>query len=258
MAMALVTGASGGIGREMALYLAKHGVASLLVARREAQLNALQADIMRDHQMHCPIMVGDITDPAVQQALLLKLQQEQWQVDYLINNAGIGDFGPFAAAAPERISQLMQLNIIALTQLTQLLLPQMIARGSARILQLGSIAGMQPLPRFAVYAASKAYVIAFSEALAVELAPHNISVTCLCPGVTETDFFTNANMQTVSFVKQGLKRAQSAEVVAQMGIEAMLAGKRLVFTQQSQAWLAALQSMVPRAWVLALANRLMR
>ncbi|CAA9218042.1 MAG: hypothetical protein AVDCRST_MAG42-364 [uncultured Chthoniobacterales bacterium] len=186
---ALITGASAGIGREFARQLAGRARALVLVARRRERLEELREELTaRDPKLHIYIHVADIAEPAAIEQLNGFLDAQQIAVDFLINNAGIGDHGPFATGDPKRLEAMLQLNVVALTKLTHRLLPSMISRKRGAILNVSSSASFLPLPRMAVYAATKAYVTSFSEALNAEVYKHGISVSALCPGPVHTEF----------------------------------------------------------------------
>jgi uncharacterized protein len=185
----LITGASAGIGREFARQLAGRARSLILVARREQKLNELRDELRQKHPnpvVH--VRETDLADPAQLKELMAWLDREKINVDLLINNAGLGDLGSFATSDPHRNEQIMQVNMVALTSLTRHLLPQMIARRRGGILNVSSSAGFLPIPGFAVYAASKAYVTSFSEALRAELRGSCVSICALCPGPVRTEF----------------------------------------------------------------------
>ena len=186
----LVTGASAGIGRELALQLAPHGLKSLiLVARREAELQQLAAEVQAlDPQLSVHVFAADLTDPLQVEALLERVAQEVGAVDILINNAGLGDYHLFEDSRWERTEQMLRLNIEALTFLTHQLLPPMIALGRGAILNVSSGLGFFFMPGMSVYAATKHYVTAFSEALRIELRGTGVVVSQLCPGPVVTEF----------------------------------------------------------------------
>lgn len=186
---ALITGASSGIGREFSRQLAGRAHSLILVARREQRLNELRDELTQ----HYPTLVVhirkiDLADLAQLEALIAWLEREKISVDLLINNAGLGDSGPFATSDLIHNEQMMLVNMVALTSLTRGLLPGMIARKRGAILNVSSSAGFLPIPGFAVYAATKAYVTSFSEALRAELRGTGVSVCTLCPGPVHTEF----------------------------------------------------------------------
>lgn len=186
---ALVTGASAGIGKEFARQLAKRAGAIVLVARREERLNELRDELTRRNpNLDVRLRKIDLTGLRQVDELVGWLEREKIDVDLLINNAGLGDYGSFATSDPERDDRIIQVNIAALTLLTRSLLPPMIARKSGAILNVSSSAGFLPIPGMAVYAASKAYVNSFSEALRAELRGTGLSVIALCPGPVHTEF----------------------------------------------------------------------
>ena len=186
---ALITGASAGIGREFARQLSGRARSLILVARREQKLNELREDLKQQHpNLTVHIRKTDLADLAQLKELVAWLEHERIDVDLLINNAGLGDLGPFATSDPIRNEQMTLVNVVALTSLTRHLLPQMIARKRGGILNVSSSAGFLPIPNFAVYAATKAYVTSFSEALRAELHGTGVSVCALCPGPVLTEF----------------------------------------------------------------------
>jgi short-subunit dehydrogenase len=186
---ALITGASSGLGREFARQLAGRARSLVLVARREQRLSELRGELTQHHpNLVVHIRETDLADLAQLKELVAWLEREKINVDLLINNAGLGDSGPFATSNPKRNEQMMLVNMVALTSLTRHLLPQMIARKRGGILNVSSSAGFLPIPGFAVYAASKAYVTSFSEALRTELRRTGVSVCALCPGPVHTEF----------------------------------------------------------------------
>jgi uncharacterized protein len=186
---ALITGASAGIGREFARQLAGRAKSLILIARREQRLNELSDELKQRYpNLAICIHKTDLADLVQLNELLAWLDRERRDVDLLINNAGLGDSGAFATSDPIRNEQMTLVNVIALTTLTRHLLPQMIARQRGGILNVSSSAGFLPIPDFAVYAATKAYVTSFSEALRAELRGTGVSVCALCPGPVHTEF----------------------------------------------------------------------
>jgi len=186
---ALITGASAGIGHEFARQLAGRGRSLLLVARREQKLTELREELKRQHpNLTVHIRKADLADPTQLKELVAWLEHEKIDIDLLINNAGLGDLGPFATSDPIRNEQMTLVNVVALTSLTRHLLPQMIASKRGGILNVSSSSGFLPIPGFAVYAATKAYITSFSEALRAELHGTGVSVCALCPGPVHTEF----------------------------------------------------------------------
>jgi uncharacterized protein len=186
---ALITGASAGIGREFARQLASRARSLILVARREPRLSELRDELMGNHPgLSVHIHKTDLANLSQIDELAKWLEREKIDVDLLINNAGLGDLGPFGTSDPARNERMMLVNMVALTSLTRHLLPQMIAKKRGAILNVSSSAGFLPIPGFAIYAASKAYVTSFSEAVRAELRGTGLTVCVLCPGPVHTEF----------------------------------------------------------------------
>jgi hypothetical protein len=194
----LITGASAGIGREFARQLADRAQSIVLLARRTERLAQLRQELLnRKPNLEVHIFAVDVGDQAQIQSLVESLGRDKIDVDLLINNAGLGDAGVFATSDPTRNEQMLLVNVMALTSLTRHLLPQMIAKRHGGILNVSSSAGFLPIPGDAVYAASKAYVTSFSEALRAELRGTGVSVCALCPGPVQTEFQDVARRQGV-------------------------------------------------------------
>ncbi len=186
---ALITGASAGIGREFARQLASRARSLVLIARREERLNELRNELRdRNAQLTVHVRVVDLCEKSQIDELIRSLAREKIEIDFLINNAGLGDVGPFATSPPQRNDEMLQVNVAALTHLTRRLLPQMISQKRGAILNVSSSAGFLPIPEFNVYAATKAYVTSFSESLRAELRDTGVTVTALCPGPVHTEF----------------------------------------------------------------------
>lgn len=186
---ALITGASAGLGAEFALQLAPEAGRLLLVARRLERLEVLKEELtLKYPELHVILFAVDLREPKAIEALLVELKDKNIEVDFLINNAGLGDVGTFESSDDERIYSMLRVNMEALTTLTHALLPPMIAKKQGAILNVASTAGFLPLPTFAVYAATKAYVCSFTEALAIEMRHKGVTVTALCPGPVATEF----------------------------------------------------------------------
>jgi hypothetical protein len=183
---ALITGASAGIGRELASAFAAHGYDLVVVARREAELKALAASLHEQHGVEVAVVARDLTDPSAAASILDAVTHRGIEVDVLVNNAGSSAHGDFADIPLERHLRLLQLNVTALTALTHLFVRPMIERRRGRVLNISSVSAFQPVPTLAVYAASKAFVLSFTEALAVELTGTGVTATACCPGFTAT------------------------------------------------------------------------
>ena len=186
---ALVTGASAGLGAEFARQLASRGMHLVLVARRGELMSELAQELHTKHGTRCEILVADLSDPAEPKRILDEIALKGISIELLVNNAGFGVVGEVENANIDRLLQLIRLNISALTELTYRLLPGMLERGHGAILNVSSLSGFQPVAYMGTYAASKAFVLHFSEALHCELKDRGITVTAVCPGVTRTNFF---------------------------------------------------------------------
>jgi short-subunit dehydrogenase len=252
--IALITGASSGIGLEIARQLAARHHDLVLTARSADKLQKLADELTQRHGIRVHVLVEDLLDPAAPARIRDHIADVGISLDILVNNAGFGLAGPFIGLPIERQMGILQVNVMALTNLTGLLLPGLLARPDARILNVASTAGFMPLPHLAVYAASKAYVISFSEALSAELAGTSVSVTSLCPGATATNFANAAGMNKKRFFRW----AASAESVARQGLEAMFAGRRRVITGLGNRMVVVAVRFVPRGIVLRLAKMALR
>ena len=218
---ALVTGASGGIGKAFAEKFAAEGINVILIARSEDTLNHLAQSLQAAHSIEATVIVKDLTDPSAPQAIYDTLEAAGTQVDILVNNAGYATYGLFHTLDMQRELNMIQLNITTLTHLTRLFLPGMVQRGHGKILNLASTAAFAPGPLMAVYYATKAYVLSFSEAIAVELKDTGVTVTVLCPGPTETGFQQRAEMTDSKLVQDGL---MDIETVVEQGYNALMNG----------------------------------
>jgi short-subunit dehydrogenase len=222
---ALVTGASGGIGYELSKLLAADGYDLVLVARSEQKLREIAKKLRQDHTIEATILAKDLSDPTSPSEIWRELQERDIAVDILCNNAGYGTRGRFYEQDLSRELNMLQLNAVTLTHLTGLFLPSMVERGFGRILNVGSTGSFQPGPQMAVYCASKAYVLHFSEAIAEEVRGTGVSVTALCPGVTWTGFQERAKVEETLLVRLG---GMSAARVAEIAYRALMRGRPLI------------------------------
>lgn len=222
MEYALITGASSGIGLELANIMASRKHNLILVARNEPALLNLKQSLTQQFGVSVEVIAMDLSLPKQAEALYQACKSKQLSVNCLVNNAGFGDYGKFDSAKVSTYAEMLQLNVITLTELTAYFLAEMKQRRSGRIMNVGSIAAFQPNPGLAAYGASKAYVMQFTEALNYELRGTGVSVTLLSPGVTETGFVSRANMHHAANAQNGL---MTAHAVALAGYEAMMAGK---------------------------------
>ena len=218
---ALITGASSGIGKELAHIHAEKGGDLIIVARSEGKLEALKSALESEYGVEVIVIGKDLTQSDAASELYEEVKQAGVRVDYLINNAGFGGRGKFHERPWEQDLAMLNLNVVALTALTRFFLPDFVKRNKGKILNVSSTASLMPGPLQAVYYASKAYVTSFSNALAEELHDTNVTVTALMPGATETDFGRTSGMDKTSM----FEKTASAKSVAEDGYDGMLAGK---------------------------------
>lgn len=221
----VITGASSGIGAELARAFAARGYPLVLTARRHERLEALAAEIQEAHGVPVEIMALDLEDREAPRDLAEMLHDRGIAVYTLVNNAGFGLRGNFATLPHERQIAMIDLNVTALTALCRLMLPGMIERGRGGILNVASTAAFQAGPYMAVYYATKAYVLSLSEALHEEAKPHGVTVTALCPGPTESEFAATADLEQSKLFKRG---AMSSAEVARIGVQGYEAGRAIV------------------------------
>lgn len=247
---ALVTGASSGIGRELAGVFAREGHALILVARRTEPMQVLAAQLQSAHGTPCVVVGADLGTPEGVAAVVREVESRGIELEVLVNNAGFGLSGPFATLPAESQLGMIDLNIRALTALTRAFVPGMVARGRGYVLNVASTAAFQPGPLMAIYYATKAYVLSFSEALHEELREQGVRVTALCPGYTETEFATRAAGQHKPRLFQGFMGLGDARQVAEEGYRALKRGRARVipgWRHRLGAWGATFS---PRALVV--------
>jgi short-subunit dehydrogenase len=234
----LVTGASAGIGRALAREFAARGHDLVLVARR--------GELRTAHGRRVEALALDLLGPDAPWRVLAETRSRGLDVGILVNNAGVAEGGRLAESDPRHLARMLQLNVSVLTVLTRLYLDDLLARGRGRILNLSSLAAYQPLPLLAVYAASKAYILSFTEALAEELRGTGVTATALCPGITDTDLAEGA--WQAPFGKEGLPPflVMSPEEVARAGYRACMAGVVTEVPGPANAWAAAVAQWQPR------------
>jgi short-subunit dehydrogenase len=247
----LITGASGGIGYELAKLFARDRHDLVLVARSADKLIRVATELQA-HGVTVKTIALDLTDPPVPKFLFDQLQREGIAIDILVNNAGFGTFGEFAQTPEAEILGQIDLNIRALTELTRLFLPPMVQRRSGRVMNVASTAAFQPGPLLAVYYATKAYVLSFSEAIANELSHSGVTVTCFCPGATYTNFAQRAGIENSRLFKQ--VGAMSAEKVALDGYRAVMEGRTLAISGAHNWIVAQSTRFAPRKLVTAVSR----
>jgi uncharacterized protein len=253
MGTALVTGASGGIGKELAIQCAADGQDVVLTARDEAALHEVAAEIEALYQVRTHVLPCDLSEAGAPARIVDRLRSQNITVDILINNAGFGVLGPFLAIDLATEIRMIELNIAAPTALTRLLAPDMVQRKRGFILNVASTAAFQPGPLMAVYYASKAYVLFLSEALSNELKGTGVSVTALCPGPTRTEFQAVAKMGDVKMLRRPLMDATS---VARIGYRGMKRGKSMVIPGFLNKLAAQSYRVVPRRLLASIVRRI--
>jgi short-subunit dehydrogenase len=251
--VALVTGASSGIGAALARELARRGHDLVLSARSLAPMEAL-AEELRQMGATAAIITADLAAPGGAAVLIAELGARGIEVGVLVNNAGLGAFGPFERIAPARVAEMLQVNIVALTELTQAVLPAMRARRHGKIMLVASTASFIPCPNMGVYGATKAYVRSFGEALAEELRGSGVTVNVLCPGTTATNFFDVAG-GTINGVQA--RRMMSAADVARIGIAGMMRGERVTVAGLANRVLAFAATHTPHFLTLPAAAKML-
>lgn len=223
----LITGASAGIGYELAKLMAQRGHNLVLVARSEDKLEAMALQFAVNYKVYTKVIVADLSKPSAPATVFDAIKQSGLTIDVLVNNAGFGYYGAFRESDLQRELDMMQLNMVSLTHLCKLFLEQLPKGRHGKILNVSSTAAFPPAgPYMAVYYATKAFVQSFSEGLAAELEDDNVTVTALCPGPTDTEFKDAANLEGSGIFSQGL--VADAKSVAEAGYEGMMAGEVVV------------------------------
>ncbi len=243
---ALITGASTGIGREIAICCARDGHDLVLVARSQDKLERLASEMAEAHGVTACVVRQDLADPEGPSRVKRAVEEKGWKVDLLVNNAGFGYRGAFLEGDIDMQLEMLRLNVMSLTHLTHLFLPGMLERGHGRILNVASTAAFQPGPLMAVYYAAKAYVLSFSEALSEELRGSGVTVTALCPGPTESEFPNRAGTKGSRLLALGQAKTRP---VAVAGYRGMMAGSAVVVPGLLNKLLAQSLRLTPRAIV---------
>lgn len=256
MKAALITGASSGIGLELAHVMAKEKHNLVLVARSIDKLNELADELIQTHGIKIKTYKADLSNSKEIENLYQQTQNEGIEVSYLINNAGFGEYGIFIENDWEKLNSMMQLNIVSLVHLTNLYSKNMVSSKFGKIMNVASTAAFQPLPYLAVYAATKSFVLNFSEAIASELKKHGITVTALCPGLTETGFVETASMENTKFLDKAKSGMATAEEVAKYGYEAMMKGKTVAVHGMVNSIMAQSSRFLPRDLVTTIAKKM--
>ena len=252
---ALVTGASSGFGRELVKLFASDGYNIILVARTQDELREVAQEV-ESQFAGCETLVipQDLAKPEGAQALYDAVQQRGWTVDALVNDAGFGEHGRFMETDLEKELSMIQLNVTSLVTLTKLFGRDMVARGEGRILQLASTVSFMPVPKLSVYAATKAFVLSFSEAIAHELEGTGVTMTALCPGASDTEFFVRANAEGANVTDTPL--SDPAEV-AKDGYDAMMKGETRVISGAMNKLQAYFSNVIPDSLLSSGMSKLM-
>jgi uncharacterized protein len=244
---ALVTGASTGIGMELSRLFALNGYNLVLVARNEAVLKRLASEWREEYGVDTLAVAKDLSHHAAPDELVDWLDGKGIHVDVLVNNAGFGQYGPYLGLSPQQEMEMIQVNVASLTRLTRLLARKMAECGGGKILNVASVAAFQPGPLMAVYYATKAYVLSYSEALSEELADQGIQVSVLCPGPTRTEFFKRAGMVPNAWLN---RFSLSAREVALEGYRGLMEGKTLIIPGFRNRLMVWLNRLLPRKAVV--------
>lgn len=239
----LITGASAGIGKQLAIQFAKGGDDVVLVARSEDKLQQLAERIVSEHSVAATVICSDLATTDGVDQLCNQLQNRTLHVDTLVNNAGFGALGKFVELPIDRQTDMLMINVVALTRLTRALLPAMLQRGRGGILNVGSIAAYQAGPNMSVYYASKAYVMSFTEGLREELAGTGLHVTCLQPGPTESNFGDDSGMGKLNMFSSSI---MSAKAVAKAGYQGYRDNEDIVIPGWKNRLIVTSTSFLPR------------
>jgi len=244
----LVTGASAGIGRELARAFASRGCDLILAARNEGAIAALARDLVATHAVRVKTMPADLSLPGAAEAIAGALEGAGVEVGVLVNNAGVIFEGDFAGIALDDHLRLLQINVVALTSLTRLFIPSMLKRGAGRILNVASAAAFMPIPRVAAYAAAKAYVLSLTESLSEELRGTGVTATALCPGFTDTAMVRGSQLAKAFPARM----IMSPKEIAELGCAACLKGETICVPGLANRFLTSGAQLLPRKLVRAL------
>ncbi len=251
---ALITGASGGIGYEIAKELARRGFNTVLVSRNREKLIKVKAELEREFGVSAVVVVKDLSEENSAVELFEEVKKRGIDVEILVNNAGFGVYGKFSETNLEKEIAMIKLNVLSLTVLTKLFLKDMIEKGRGKILNVASIAGFQPVPLLAVYSATKSYVVSFTNAVAEEVRGSGVSITCLAPGPTDTSFFVRAGADESKLTQ----KMMSPDKVARIGVKAMMKGKRIAVPGFLNRVIVFLSRVGPVSVVVKVARKMVR
>lgn len=259
MATALITGASFGIGEAFAKVLAEHNTDLVLVARSREKLERLAQQLRDRHSVRVEVIVQDLIEPEAASKVFNAVQRLGIEIDTLVNNAGFGSYGPFTENSRVKQLDIVRLNILALVDLTHHFLAPMQQRGGGQILNISSITAFQPMPYFAVYGATKAFILSFSEALWAENRDTGVKILAVCAGPTQTEFFEVAGFNPFKNHQEAQKESVSPELVARQSLEALARGNSSVVTgEASNHLIANLPRFLPRSMVVKVIEKQFR
>lgn len=252
MKTVLITGASSGIGKELAYVYAENNYNLILVARRKENLETIKDNILQEHKIDISVFDMDLSKMDSAEQLYQKVKGQKLKVDVLINNAGFGISGNFKDTAIDKESNMLMLNMITLTKLCKLFVKEMVEAASGNIVNIASTAAFQGIPKLSTYAASKAYVLHFSEAIAHELKADNVKVTAICPGATKSEFADTAGMSKKAFAK-----APTSRDLAEFTYKAMKNGKTTAIHGFMNNFMVKSARMAPRKMITGIAAKMM-
>ncbi|NDF15944.1 SDR family oxidoreductase [bacterium] len=249
----LITGASKGIGRELAREAARSGQSVILVARDRAGLESLAAELTGTYSVQAEVLIEDLSKEGAAARVFEAVQAKGLHVENLINNAGFGLYGELLSLDPQQDRDMLQVNMITLTEMTRLFAGPMVKSGRGRIMNVASTAAFQPGPLMSTYYASKSFVLSLSEALANELEPRSVTVTALCPGATPTGFQERSSLKSSMILNKGIMT--SAPYVAKIGFESMMKGRRVVIPGLLHCFMAWSTRFLPRRLLVDVSRR---
>lgn len=242
---ALITGASSGIGNALAHEFARNDFNIVIIAEEQDGLIRTENELKDNYNVEVTGIAKNLADEKAPREVYDQMIQQDIQIDVLVNNAGVGQREKFHETDIEKDINIIRLNIEALVRLTKLFVKDMVTRGEGKILNVGSVAGFQPGPLLAVYHASKAFVVSFSEAIADELEDTGVSVTVLCPGPTDTNFFERADMENARILQDGM--VMDPEEVARSGFKSLMKDERIVIPGMSNKILTFTRRLIPKS-----------
>lgn len=254
---ALVTGASTGLGKEFCELFAKDNINLIIVARNKDKLTEIADSLKEKFKIQVEVCAFDLSLQDNVAEVIKFISTKNIQIDYLVNNAGMGVYGNFAQTPWQQEHQMMELNMISLTHLMKSIIPMMVKNKKGKILNVASTAAFQPGPLMSVYFASKAFVLSLSEALNEELKNTGVTITTLCPGPTETEFFKSAKMESLKFADTKSKLMMTSKEVAEIGYKSLMSSERVVVAGILNKITAFSTRFLPRPLLAKIAQQLL-